>query len=207
MKELIELGFPPAKINIMKKTSRPLFMVIFENTKLNELKQKVLYLHYTRISWEHYINRNKITQCHNCQDWGHATTNCFANPVCLKCAEEHLTKDCAKSKDLPAKCANCGGPHPANSTDCEKYQKRLKWINKQRQKTTKPLFQSNNHTDCPKEIHNIQLHGQQEFPLLKKSQPQAPNILNQPVNKEHLHDATTKFIQQVNISQHTTNML
>ncbi|GFT21235.1 uncharacterized protein TNCV_4685861 [Trichonephila clavipes] len=30
----------------------------------------------------------------------------------------HLTADCKKSTKSPAKCANCGGPHPANFSGC-----------------------------------------------------------------------------------------
>jgi len=46
----------------------------------------------------------------------------------LKCAEGHLTQDCNKSKDVPAKCVNCGEDHPTNATICQEYQKRLKSI-------------------------------------------------------------------------------
>ncbi|GFY54113.1 nucleic-acid-binding protein from transposon X-element [Trichonephila inaurata madagascariensis] len=39
-------------------------------------------------------------------------------PKCLKCSGSHLTADCKKSTKSPAKCANCGGPHPANFSGC-----------------------------------------------------------------------------------------
>ncbi|GFS98709.1 integrase catalytic domain-containing protein [Trichonephila clavipes] len=39
-------------------------------------------------------------------------------PKCLKCSGGHLTAECKKSTKSPAKCANCGGPHPANFSGC-----------------------------------------------------------------------------------------
>ncbi|GFW37301.1 nucleic-acid-binding protein from transposon X-element [Trichonephila clavipes] len=42
----------------------------------------------------------------------------FGAPKCLKCSGSHLTADCKKSTKSPAKCANCGGPHPANFSGC-----------------------------------------------------------------------------------------
>ncbi|GFS63754.1 uncharacterized protein TNCV_1127921 [Trichonephila clavipes] len=32
----------------------------------------------------------------------------------------HLTSECTKSANAPAKCANCSGPHPANFSGCPK---------------------------------------------------------------------------------------
>lgn len=66
---------------------------------------------------------------HICQEWRHAI-NCYAHPVYLKCAKEHLTKDCKKPKSEPAKCANCSGNNSANATICEAYKRRLKRIEK-----------------------------------------------------------------------------
>ncbi|KOC58985.1 RNA-directed DNA polymerase from mobile element jockey, partial [Habropoda laboriosa] len=49
-------------------------------------------------------------------------------PACLKCPEQHLTKDCKQTKETPAKCINCGSDHPANATICKEYLKRLSAI-------------------------------------------------------------------------------
>ncbi|ENN76107.1 hypothetical protein D910_09051 [Dendroctonus ponderosae] len=45
--------------------------------------------------------------------------NC-QKPIFHKCAEPHSYKECQKSGDRPAKCSNCGGPHPANYFPCPK---------------------------------------------------------------------------------------
>ena len=144
LKELKELGFPAFHINRMKNTSRVLFMAtFFVSVKISVLAQKVRCLEYTRLSWEPHINKNKISQSHRCQEWGHATFNCYANPVCMKCADGHLTSVCHKSKDIPTKCVNWDKSHPANSKNCEEYKKRLAWIvkngNKKQRRGSTPL--------------------------------------------------------------------
>lgn len=63
------------------------------------------------------------SQCHRCQRFHHSQRHCTAAPRCVKCAEEHNTSDCKKSKKAPAKCANCGGPHPANYKGCPEFPK------------------------------------------------------------------------------------
>lgn len=60
----------------------------------------------------------------------------FREIKCLKCAGENTTKNCKNSSDPPTKCVNCGGAHPASSTACEFYQRRIASLgsNKQKQK-------------------------------------------------------------------------
>lgn len=61
--------------------------------------------------WAKYQKRNNHTMCFRCQSHGYAQRNYFAPPKCMKCAGDHLTLYCLKSKNTPAKCANSGGPH------------------------------------------------------------------------------------------------
>lgn len=61
------------------------------------------------------------SQCHRCQKFGHSQACCRAVARCVKCAQTHLTKDCTKSRDIPAKCCNCQGAHPANYKGCPAY--------------------------------------------------------------------------------------
>lgn len=97
-------------------------MVTFaSNIQIKTLQHNVPYLQYTKIEWNNYINKRRITQCHKCQVWGHATSNCYAVPACLKCAEGHLTQDCKKASTTPARCVNSGSDHPANATCCVAY--------------------------------------------------------------------------------------
>lgn len=41
-----------------------------------------------------------------------------AGPVCVKCAGNHRTIDCQQKRDVPPKCSNCAGAHPANYRGC-----------------------------------------------------------------------------------------
>lgn len=104
-----------------------MYLVITDKTPtLKILNGHVKYLQHTRIYWQRYVNNKKLTQCHRCQEWRHATSNCRAIPACLKCGEEHLTKDCQYPQDREPKCVNCGNAHPANSTRCPVYLSLLK---------------------------------------------------------------------------------
>ncbi|GBP67549.1 Nucleic-acid-binding protein from transposon X-element [Eumeta japonica] len=59
-------------------------------------------------------------QCHRCQLYGHAATNCHAPPRCVKCLDPHWTKECSRTRDSEGKpaCCNCGSDHTANSGGC-----------------------------------------------------------------------------------------
>ncbi|XP_063912658.1 uncharacterized protein LOC135129436 [Zophobas morio] len=78
-----------------------------------------------QIIWERHENKRQIIQCRNCQEWGHATSNCYAEVVCMVCAENHPTRDCTVNKEELVKCANCAGNLRASSTLCPSYQRRV----------------------------------------------------------------------------------
>ncbi|KAJ3617073.1 hypothetical protein MTP99_009127 [Tenebrio molitor] len=71
------------------------------------------------------MNNKVFVQCHRCQKWGHATANCHARPRCLKCAEEHLTRECPIGRTHTPRCANCSGTHTANNIECPVYIQKL----------------------------------------------------------------------------------
>ncbi|CAH1113896.1 unnamed protein product [Psylliodes chrysocephalus] len=101
----------------MTTRNRPLFLVITDpSIKLKYLNRNVRVVLYTRITWELRRSTKQIIQYHNCQAWGHATSNCGKQPNCLKCALGHHTRTCVKSRDTPATCIICRGDHPANFT-------------------------------------------------------------------------------------------
>ncbi|CAH2215805.1 jg25553 [Pararge aegeria aegeria] len=64
---------------------------------------------------------NRPPQCHRCQAFGHASTNCHRPPKCVRCAGGHLTRDCAKTLQDTPTCANCGQTHSANDRNCKVY--------------------------------------------------------------------------------------
>ena len=61
----------------------------------------------------------KPLQCYNCQGMSHTAGSCKRRKRCLLCSKEHDRKDCPNPNDL--KCANCHGPHAANSQECKHY--------------------------------------------------------------------------------------
>lgn len=75
-------------------------------------------------------NSSLGTQCFRCQNFGHASRNCYLPPRCVKCPEPHASKDCPKKdRDSPARCCNCNEDHAASYSKCperQKYLKRLK---------------------------------------------------------------------------------
>jgi transcription elongation factor Elf1 len=61
------------------------------------------------------------------------TSFCYSSVKCLRCAENHLTRDCVLKKDVAVdqkklKCANCGQGHLANSQQYEAYLARLNYV-------------------------------------------------------------------------------
>ena len=74
-----------------------------------------------------------MVQCTRCQQYNHTKAYCNLPYKCLKCGIPHDSKTCVKSRNTPAKCALCGGAHPANYRGCQVH-KELQ--NKIRQKNT-----------------------------------------------------------------------
>lgn len=150
-----------------QNTTQALFLLITTNkVTLKDISQKVKYVMYTRIYFERRRNNKRITQCHNCQSWGHATTNCYAATKCMFCAENHTTKSCEKKEGKP-KCTNCQANHKANDITCPVYTQRLKWMETnaaQKQKTRNTNYQ----------------HKEQDFPpTLNPAPPPQENTWTQ----------------------------
>ena len=94
-----------------------IFIVYFERKSitLKELRQKYFAINYIKVRWEYQKpNKSKITQCYNCQMFGHGSSRCMVKTFCANCAGNHKTVDC---KESIVKCANCKGPHKAMSPD------------------------------------------------------------------------------------------
>jgi len=64
---------------------------------------------HTKVKIEEPHKKRQITQCQNCQSYGHTCSYCAYPPKCVKCGENHLSSSCTKSPDLPAKCGLCHG--------------------------------------------------------------------------------------------------
>ncbi|GFT46198.1 putative RNA-directed DNA polymerase from transposon X-element [Trichonephila clavipes] len=109
--DLEKEGFLPDRVTqlIGRRTKQklPVFQVTLprsmENLKIFDLKT----LAHLNITVDGY-NGKGITQCFSCNNFHHSAENCFLKPRCLKCGEEHLTKDCPIKQRLEIKyCINC----------------------------------------------------------------------------------------------------
>lgn len=151
---------------------------------LNDIK-KIKVIDNTIIRCQSYIKRNNIAQCRRCQDFGHGTTYCHKTPRCVKCGKDHLTNTCKKTRDSPATCANCQGPHPANFRGCLSYLEYLSTLEQRRNSKGRLNHNSSNPTrNIPQKpntflpslyIHNKSSNATQPIPL--------QNINTQSANK------------------------
>ena len=63
----------------------------------------------------------RITQCGQCQAYGHISKDCCCTPRCRICAGIHLSTACVHNhatNKARLKCVSCGGPHEATSENC-----------------------------------------------------------------------------------------
>ncbi|GFW59858.1 nucleic-acid-binding protein from transposon X-element [Trichonephila clavipes] len=110
-KDLEKEGFEPERVTqlVGRRTKQllPIFQVTLprtiENLKILDLKT----LAHLNITVDRYNGRG-VTQCFSCNNFHHNADNCYLKPRCLKCGEEHLTKDCPIKQRLETKfCINC----------------------------------------------------------------------------------------------------
>ncbi|GFW30772.1 nucleic-acid-binding protein from transposon X-element [Trichonephila clavipes] len=114
-KDLENEGFEPERVTQLigrrAKQKLPIFQVTLprtiENLKIFDLKT----LAHLNITVDGYNGRG-VTQCFSCNNFHHNADNCYLKPRCLKCGEEHLTKDCPIKQRLETKfCINCQVPN------------------------------------------------------------------------------------------------
>lgn len=83
---------------------------------MKELREKYYVVDYMRVKWNYQSKRqNKVTQCHNCQMYGHGAEHCNVKTFCSKCSGPHLTSVCTATV---VKCANCNGDHTSSDLKC-----------------------------------------------------------------------------------------
>ncbi|GFU68942.1 nucleic-acid-binding protein from transposon X-element [Trichonephila clavipes] len=122
------LGYTPERVNqlIGRKTKRPLpiFLITLhrnlDNLKIFDLKT----LSYLSIRVEGYDGKG-VTQCYTCNNFNHSSENCHLNPKCLKCGENHITRDCPIKQKLETPyCINCQiYGHMTNYKGCPSFPK------------------------------------------------------------------------------------
>jgi hypothetical protein len=131
-KELQALGF--AVISVRQLTSKrphapvspPLFLITLQRSDKSQEIFQIASLSHVMIKVETYRARTGLTQCYNCQQFGHIWANCKQPPKCVWCGGGHTHKDCPEKDNKQSKpaCCNCKltdgeKPHPSNYRGCK----------------------------------------------------------------------------------------
>ncbi|GFX47702.1 nucleic-acid-binding protein from transposon X-element [Trichonephila clavipes] len=117
----------------------PVFTISLPRNAFNDNIFKLKTLGYLSITVEGFESRGVI-QCFQCNQFNHTAEHCHLTPKCLKCGENHQTRDCQiKRLDTPF-CVNCKVPgHMANYSKCPLFPKPRKGTNIK----SNPLISSN----------------------------------------------------------------
>jgi hypothetical protein len=132
---LVDLGFGVNSVKQTLTARRPsegtthitlsLFLVTLPRKTKSQDLFKLANLCHISIKVESYKSQNALTQCYNCQKFGHVWANCKQLPRCLWCGGGHLHRDCPEKKNASSTqaCCNCQlaegeTTHPANYRGC-----------------------------------------------------------------------------------------
>lgn len=175
-KTLIEKGLLCLDVKLVSRVKHNnneqiIYIVYFQRKTITikELRKDHSVFEFVKVRWEFQSpNRSKITQCYNCQMFGHGSSRCNVKTFCVKCAGNHKSTDCNATFE---KCANCSGNHKAMSPDCPNRANYLQL----RQRTLPKTFNSrrnNEHSNNPVQ-YNV------SFPnTLNQSTPEICNDWN-----------------------------
>jgi hypothetical protein len=150
---LVEVGFDVITVRQMTTTrglttgqstvNLPLFLITLPRTPKSQEIFKLTSLCYIAVKVEAYKAQTGLTQCYNCQQFGHVWANCKQPPRCLWCGGGHLHKECPEKENATSKpaCCNCKlgegeEPHPSNYRGCSHAREELR--KKKLQRAPKP---------------------------------------------------------------------
>jgi hypothetical protein len=108
-------------IHRISKIPLPLFFVDLEPTDHSNEIFKLESLLNTKIKIEEPHKPKIISQCQNCQAYGHTKAYCGYNPRCVRCGDDHPSSACPNSRQDPMRCALYTGNHRANYRGCTVY--------------------------------------------------------------------------------------
>lgn len=168
--ELAQKNFPPTKIVQLKQKETnsyiPLYICMFPaGTPVQEI-YKINRLCYTCITWAKYRNNSTFIQCFRCLGFNHTSRTCRGAERCIQCGRGHENSRCNAAEP---KCANCHGPHWANSKECPAVKRAIE----QREKLVKSKIQSSAPLPVPGAIPPP-TSNHQHYPKLGTSTPK-PN--------------------------------
>jgi hypothetical protein len=102
-------------------------MKIESTAQANRLIQEGVVMRYDLKSVEIYDPKSRVTQCFNCQQYGHIGPACTSQQRCGYCGGQHVTEDCAEKSQVTNKqCAACKvGDHTSWSQACPARQREV----------------------------------------------------------------------------------
>lgn len=128
---------------------------------------------------------------------GHTRTYCNHHPRCVRCGDPHDSSQCQKDRTQPAKCALCGGPHPANYKGCSVHKelgKNRKHLPSNPWHKNAPNHQTSSSSQEPHKNTNV------EFPPLPQKTPNHSHRTHQespiPSVPNKTTDQLTSFIME-----------
>lgn len=160
----------------ISKEPLSLFFVDLDPAPNNKDIYKIEFLHNAKINFEPPHKKRDVVQCKRCQRYGHTRAYCMRHFRCVKCGEDHETKDCKKPKDTDAKCALCEGKHPANFKGCNVYREiKIKKFPPLRERTSAPVEKCIPPVNTGSDNFPPLIHNQQSPPPPSSSMPNASN--------------------------------
>ena len=148
--DLIAMGHEVERVAQLRRfkdgTKLPIFQIQIKPGPNMDDIYKIKYFHYVTVTVEKFERTGRVNQCFKCQSFFHSSQNCHFKARCVKCGQQHESKDCTKERHVKPTCANCNGEHPASYRGCPKFPK---WRpNTQNQQTrTNPTQRTNTRTN------------------------------------------------------------
>jgi PAX-interacting protein 1 len=157
-------GVPAIKVtDLIRKDDFVFYLVHFaDNVNINSLNHNHHTIDYVIVKWENLKrSSNKVTQCFNCQKFGHSSLNCGFPSRCVKCDGTHAKGSCPRTtREGDPKCVNCGGNHSANHRGCPVFKQHLERQKARPSRNQVPVHRS------PASVPPIH-----QFPALSQSSP------------------------------------
>jgi hypothetical protein len=120
-----------------------LFLITLNRNEKSQEIFKLTGLCHISVRVEAYKTSSNLTQCHNCQQFGHVWANCNQPPRFMWCGGGHLHKECPEKGNaaLTPACCNCKlteceKPHPSNYRGCSHGKEEIRRRRSQFQKKT-----------------------------------------------------------------------
>jgi len=203
VKTAIQEKCPEIKILTVKEFKKSFWLVQIEKSSKSPKILKINTLLNCKVKFESFEkSESDITQCHNCQRFGHVASNCKMQYGCIKCTAVHTPGKCSISKtehpseNNKTQCVNCKGQHTANTKICpiriqvaEKInQKRKTFDQKAAKVISKTKSVASRKVDSSTSFASLFKHPEQKHSTPYQGQSQLPKniVISNPALRNHM---------------------